>query len=269
MFLKHSDVKGNDRKVYRYYKIVESVREDKTVRHKQLFKLGALSDEKAEQIRKILAVVSSPEQVLVRLEDVLVEKHIDFLDIYIFRMLWKEWGLDTIFDENSFVQRLVINRCLSPRSKMGAVDWSKGCVLDHINPPKDNKFGVYVDLDHITRNEEKIQKHVAGKIVELGHDTLDAIVYDITSTYFDQSECVLAFRGYSRDHRSDKLQIVIALAVTPNGYPFYWRVFKGNTQDVSTIKEFVDDVKRIFGIKKCLLVFDRGMVSADNIKYIE
>ena len=269
MFLKHSDVKGNDGKVYRYYKIVESVREDKTVRHKQLFKLGALSDEKAEQIRKILAVVSSPEQALVRLEDVLVEEHIDFLDIYIFILLWKEWSLETVFDENSFVQRLVINRCLSPRSKIGAVDWNQGCVLDHITPPKENKFGVYPDLDHITLNEESLQKHIAKKIIELGYDTLDAIVYDITSTYFDQSECVLAFRGYSRDHRSDKLQIVIALAVTPNGYPFYWRVYKGNTQDISTVTGFVDDVKRKFGIDKCLLVFDRGMVSGDNIEYVE
>ena len=271
MFLKCSEIKSDKGKIYKNYKIVESVRKKDKVKHKILYPLGTLSDQKAEQIRKVLAVVSSPNDILIRLEDVIVEENINFLDIYIFRLLWKEWGLDKLFEKCPCIERLVINRCLSPRNKIGAMEWNRGCILDYIGEAKvqDNKFGVYTDLDRIAKMEEATQRHIGDKIRELGYDSLDAVIYDITSTYFEETNCIIAFRGYSRDHRPDKLQIVIALAITPKGYPFYWKVYKGNTQDITTVESFVDDVKKTFGIEKCLLVFDRGMVSSDNIEYIE
>jgi transposase len=95
------------------------------------------------------------------------------------------------------------------------------------------------------------------------------IVYDITSTYFEKTKCTLAFKGYSRDHRSDKLQIVIALAVTPQGYPFYWKVYQGNTPDVNTVEDFTETIIRLFGVTDLVFVFDRGMVSQTNIDFIE
>ena len=75
-------------------------------------------------------------------------------------------------------------------------------------------------------------------------------------------------KGYSRDHRADRLQITIALVITANGYPFYWRVMPGNTQDITTVKDLIMDLKERFGIEECLLVFDRGMVSQNNLKAI-
>jgi transposase len=96
-----------------------------------------------------------------------------------------------------------------------------------------------------------------------------AIVYDITSAFFERTKCTLAFRGYSRDHRPDKLQIVIAMAVTAQGYPFYWKVYEGNTPDVSTVKDFTNQIINLFGLSDFVFVFDRGMTSQDNIEYIE
>lgn len=97
----------------------------------------------------------------------------------------------------------------------------------------------------------------------------DAFFYDITSSYFEGSRCVIAALGYSRDHRPDREQIVIALMITSEGYPFYWRVLEGNTQDITTIEALVSHVKDRFGMEQCTLVFDRGMVSADNLTTIE
>lgn len=57
--------------------------------------------------------------------------------------------------------------------------------------------------------------------------------------------------------------------VTPEGYPFHWRVLEGNTQDITTVETLVQEVRQRFGITKCTLVFDRGMVSADNLKVID
>lgn len=271
MFLKCSEIKSLGGKVYKNYKIVVSVRKEGKVKHKILFSLGSLTDEKAEQIRQVLLVNSSPNEMLVRIDDVIVEENIDFLDIYTFRLLWKEWGFDEVFKSLPFAERLVLNRCLKPKSKIAAAEWNRGCVLDYIPGNKDanNKYGVYADLENINKMEETIQQHIARTMIKNEVDDLNAVVYDITSTYFEDTQCTIALRGYSRDKRPDKLQIVIALAISSKGYPFYWKVYQGNTQDITTMQSFVDDVKSRFGIEKCLLVFDRGMVSEDNIKYMD
>lgn len=83
------------------------------------------------------------------------------------------------------------------------------------------------------------------------------------------SQCVIAKLGYSRDHRPDLEQIVIALMVTPHGSPFYWKVLEGNTQDITTIPGVVHELKQRFGLTTCHLVFDRGMVSAEHLELLE
>lgn len=65
---------------------------------------------------------------------------------------------------------------------------------------------------------------------------------------------MIAKLGYSRDHRPDLEQIVIALMVTPQGSPFYWKVLEGNTHDVTTLPSLVNDLKQRFGLKTCHLI---------------
>ena len=87
-----------------------------------------------------------------------------------------------------------------------------------------------------------------AKINSLGLDDYELIFYDITSSYFEQSNSSLTAYGLSRDHRGDKKQIILALAVTKKGFPFYWRVLEGNTADTKTVQAFVDELKRLFNI---------------------
>ncbi|MDI6814366.1 MAG: IS1634 family transposase, partial [Desulfitobacteriaceae bacterium] len=79
------------------------------------------------------------------------------------------------------------------------------------------------------------------------------------------SRCLIAKLGYSRDHR----QIVIALMVTPEGYPFHWQVLEGNIQDVTTVEQLIREVNSQYRLRHCTLVFDRGMVSKDNLISLE
>ena len=106
-------------------------------------------------------------------------------------------------------------------------------------------------------------------MTERQHFLDDVLFYDITSSYFEGSKCLIAKYGYSRDHRPDNQQIVLALMITKEGYPFYWQVMEGNTTDITTIETLVANIKQRFKIKTCTLVFDRGMVSADNLACIE
>jgi transposase len=95
---------------------------------------------------------------------------------------------------------------------------------------------------------------------------MDCLYYDITSTYFEGTKCIIARLGYSRDSKPDKLQVNIGLVVTKEErFPVFHLVFEGNETDITTVGRALARLKKEFSITDCLLIFDRGMVSEDNI----
>ena len=94
------------------------------------------------------------------------------------------------------------------------------------------------------------------------------LLYDLTSTYFEgeAAEVESAARGYSRDHRPDTLQVIVALVVTAEGFPVAYEVFDGDTADVTTLEEIVDKIENKYGMRGRVWVFDRGVVSEDNLQ---
>ncbi len=96
------------------------------------------------------------------------------------------------------------------------------------------------------------------------------VLYDLTSTYFEglAAENELAQRGYSRDHRSDCKQIVVALVVTKDGFPLAHRTFAGNTQDLKTVQTIVGEIETQFGTSQRIWVMDRGMISDESLKFL-
>ena len=96
------------------------------------------------------------------------------------------------------------------------------------------------------------------------------VLYDHTSTYFEglAAENELACRGYSRDHRGDCKQIVVALVVTRDGFPLAHRTFAGNTQDLKTVQTIVTDIETQFGKAQRIWVMDRGMISDESLKFL-
>ena len=92
------------------------------------------------------------------------------------------------------------------------------------------------------------------------------VLYDVTSSYFEGRHCPLAQYGHSRDHRSDRLQIVYGLLCTREGLPIAIEVFEGNTADPTTLKSQVEKLKSRFGITRVVLVGDRGMITAARIR---
>jgi len=272
VFLKLSERIING-KSYKYYNLVESVRAEGKVKHNILVPLGVLTDEKADLIREIIKArgeSKGPSVARYRLDEIIVTKSTDFLNIYVLHKLWGDWGFDTLFRDYQFIEKLVINRCINPMSKLRATQWEDGELIDALNLRQTpNYYGAYNELDLIYQIESEIQKHICDQLTIRNMMSDSAIVYDITSTFFERTKCTLAFRGYSRDHRPDKLQIVIAMAVTAQGYPFYWKVYEGNTPDVSTVEDFTNQIINLFGLSDFVFVFDRGMTSQDNIDYIE
>jgi hypothetical protein len=100
--------------------------------------------------------------------------------------------------------------------------------------------------------------------------SFDIVLYDLTSTYFEGAAETIpkARRGYSRDHRPDCQQLVIALVVTAEGFPLTYEIFSGNTIDVTTLKEIVGTVESKHGTARRVWVFDRGITSEENLRWL-
>ena len=96
----------------------------------------------------------------------------------------------------------------------------------------------YRALDKAIEHKESRQ-HLAGRWQDLFGAKCDLLLYDLTSTYFEgqAGEIPIARRGYSRDHRPDALQIILALVVTEEGFPLSYEVFEGNRADVTTLED--------------------------------
>ena len=121
------------------------------------------------------------------------------------------------------------------------------------------KDRLYRTLDGLLQAQQAIEddlKEQFGTLFQLDYDLL---LYDLTSTYFEglAEDNDLAKRGYSRDHRSDCQQVVIALVLTRDGFPLAHFTLAGNTQDVQTVKQLVLAVEKRFGQSQRVWVMDR------------
>ena len=165
------------------------------------------------------------------------------------------------------VVAMLVDRLIAPRSKLGfvrAVDeetaaTSLGAVLD-LGRVKDRE--PYEGLDWLLRQQERVENGLARRPLEDGV----LVLYDVTSSYFEGQCCPLAQYGHSRDHRSDRPQIVYGLLCTREGLPIAVEVFEGNTADPRTLKAQIDKLKGRFGIKRMVLVGDRGMITAARLR---
>lgn len=266
MFLRETVIKkpGGE---YRYWRLVKTFwdKKQRKVRHKTVAQLGKLKPGELEFFKNALIGKAGKG---FSWEELVVKKSLEYLGVAILDRIWKYWELDKTISEKA-VEVLAINRCLAPESDYKVSRWYEGTILSRILGITLNPTRIYRTLDSIYFLKEKIQEHLYRKISELGLDDYELIFYDITSSYFEHSKCGLARYGLSRDHRRDKKQIILALAVTKKGFPFYWKVLAGNTADTTTVKEFVDEIKKRFKVKKACLVMDKGMVSKTNLEKIK
>jgi len=99
---------------------------------------------------------------------------------------------------------------------------------------------------------------------------LELVFFDTTSIYFEgEGGESLGKRGFSKDHRPDLKQMVVAVVINDEGRPICCEMWPGNTTDVSTLKTISKQLRQRFNIQRFCIVADRGMISADNLKYLE
>jgi transposase len=133
------------------------------------------------------------------------------------------------------------------------------------------KDRLYRTLDALLSGKEKIEQDLKERLGELFSLNFDLLLCDLTSSFFEglAEDNDLAKRGYSRDHRADCKQVVLALVVTPDGFPLYHEVFAGNTNDATAFPTIVATMEKRFGSARRVWVVDRGIASQANIAYLK
>ncbi len=126
---------------------------------------------------------------------------------------------------------------------------------------------LYRCLDKLVVHREALFSHLQARWHELFDARFEVLLYDLTSTYFecDPPESGKREFGYSRDKRSDCVQVVIALIVTPDGFPLAYEVLPGNTLDKQTLKDFLAKIERQYGKADRVWVMDRGIPTEETL----
>lgn len=131
------------------------------------------------------------------------------------------------------------------------------------------KDNLYRCLDRLLAHREELFKHLRERWQDEFAAKFDVLLYDLTSTYFESDppfpEGDKRRFGYSRDKRPDCVQVVIALVVTPEGFPLAYEVLAGNTSDKSTLRQFLEKIEQLYGKAERVWVMDRGIPTEEVI----
>ena len=299
MYLRHSIVR-KDGKAHTYWRLVRSVRRNGKVVQETVAQLGELDAQgrakaqalarqisgRAEQRELFEAPAEGESSARVRLDRLRVERSRAFGDVWLGWRLWQALRLDALCEEllprgredvpwPVMAAVLVIARLCEPSSELHiAEDWYRRTALEDLLGLPDelvNDDRLYRALDRLLPHKVAIEQHLVKRLGELFDLTYDLLLYDVTSTYFEglAEANPLAQRGHSRDHRPDCKQVCIALVVTREGMPLGYEVFAGNRNDVTTVEEIVETMEARYGIADRVWVMDRGMMSAENVEWLQ
>lgn len=191
--------------------------------------------------------------------------------IRVARALWEELGLPELiaaggqtFPVEEALFRLVANRLVDPLSKLATVDWQETVAWPSVAGGCSYKQ-LLGAMDVLAAQKKPVEEGLFGRVRELFSVPLHIVWYDLTSSYFEgDGVCELAAYGYSRDHRGDRTQVVLGLALSQEGFPVAHDLFAGNTADVRTVKDMATRLRDRFGFAEAVVVGDRGLLSAEN-----
>jgi len=192
--------------------------------------------------------------------------------------LWQQLGLEAFWSERLPPSRkgtrfdqvllvLVAYRLLSPGSEWRLHrHWFEHSALGDLlgaDAALADIHTLYACHDRLLEHKQAVFDHLVGRWRDLFNASFDVLLYDLTSTYFESDPPAddedKRRHGYSRDHRPDCVQVVIALVVTPEGFPLAYEVLAGNTADSTTLKDFLARIERQYGKARRVWCMDRGV----------
>ena len=164
--------------------------------------------------------------------------------------------------DRDLVAAMVASRIICPATKLATTRlWHTSTLAHEFGVTDATEDDLYAAMDWLLAGQDRIQKKLAAR-----HLQEDApVLYDLSSSYFEGSHCPLAKLGYSRDGKRGTLQVNYGLLTDGRGCPVAVSVHEGNTSDSTTFMPEVTRLREDFGIKRMVMVGDRGMISQKAI----
>jgi transposase len=292
-----------DGKAHEYWNLVENRRlADGRVAQRQVLYLGEINASQREAWRKTIEVqeqgarrqvalfpagsmpADDVDAIGVRLSELRVQRPRQWGACWLALELWQQLELDSFWRSRlrpsregtpwlKVLKTLVAYRLIDPGSEWRLhrqwFDVSAMADLLDSDFALAEKNTLYRCLDRLVEHKDELFKFLKRRWGELFGATFDVLLYDLTSTYFETDvergpEDLRQF-GYSRDKRGDCRQVVIALIVTPEGFPLSYEVLAGNTADSTTLSDFLDRIERRYGRANRIWVMDRGIPTEESL----
>jgi len=297
MFLR-STKRKKDGKEHRYWSVVENVRHATgPVHQRTLLYLGELNDSQQSVWIKALEIFNADSgqtetrslfpaertpppngtpTLSLRLDDYQLSHPRQYGACWLACELWRQLGLDQFWAEKltpsregtDWARRLQVSvayRLIAPGSEWRCHrQWYDHSAMGDLLGP-DFQWGgkdqLYFVLDRLLEHRPALFTHLQARWQDLFGAKYEVLLYDLTSTYVEgqAEEIPKAQFGHSRDHRPDCRQVVIALVVTPEGFPLAYEVMPGNTSDKTTLREFLAKIEKQYGQVARIWIMDRGI----------
>jgi hypothetical protein len=261
-----------------YLQIVEGYREGSRVKQRVVANLGRLDklilDGSLDGLLKGLGRFSEQLKVIerARLPEVAKCQAKLWGPVLVFRRLWEEQGLPGIlgalaakrhfrFDVERVCFALALQRLIEPGSDLQGSSWMSRVVsLEAIELQQ-----LYRTCTFLAENKERIERELFLRERTLFDSSVDLVFFDTTSTYFEGRSSLLKRYGFSKDHRPDRVQVVVGVVLSRDGWPLACEVMPGNQADVKAVAGLIRLLKGRFQLGRVILVADRGFVSSENL----
>ncbi len=248
-------------KVYYRHLLRESYREDGKVKHRTIAKLSGCSEAEIAAIKLALRHKDNLS-VLGSHTDVKSTQGPRVGAVWALTVIAQRLGLAAALGNDQSGKLAlwqVLARLIDQGSRLSAVRLaSSHAACDILGLASFTEDHLYQNLAWLSERQEVIEQQLFRR--RYGSTPPQLFLYDVTSTYLEGVENILAAFGYNRDGKRGKRQLVIGLLTGPDGAPVAVRVFAGNTQDPKTVGEQVRILSESFGVREVTLVGDRGML---------
>jgi transposase len=294
MYLRTVKVRGSSGVIHEYLRLIESYWAGGQAKQRIVANLGR-KDLLAPHLDALVRLLGGQraEPAALRADAVQADQAACWGPMLVARTLWRELGLEAIFDACAGRRRradtlpladralvLTTHRLCDPQSEHRLAAWLEtDFVCDRrgrrLLPQWKAQGRVRVDLtwlqrwyrtlDDVLPHKARVETELFARLRDLFALEAEMVFYDLTSTYFEGTgPAGLAVHGYSRDGKPRNRQVLVGVVMI-NGWPIAHHVFRGNRHDADTVSEVVDDLERRFGLKRIVFVGDRGMVTTANI----
>lgn len=268
----HTDKQGR-RREYESRLLRRTYREDGKVRHETLANLTRLPDHVVDAVEAALrgdaltAAEGAPGTVT-------ITRSLPHGHVAAAMAMASKLGLPGLLGpacpQRDLALALVISRVTHPGSKLSTLAWQADTTLGpDLGIGEASTDDVYAAMDWLQARQDAIEKRLAGRHLAPAANPSRMALFDLSSSWLEGSHCPPGERGYSRDGKKGKVQIEYGLLTDPEGRPVAVRVFEGSTADPAAFTQIAEVVRNGFGLRKMVMVGDRGMITTARIEALQ